>query len=153
MAKVSDYRKDIEFMSKKNRRKTTVQKNPVIPTSTFTADDSKVYIIATMIMFHILPLIFICFGTEGKGMLSMSYFTINPIFLSITGLIYGLKKGFNIKFPFVMAVLSILSIFMYGTFTNVAQETATVVIETITYTSFSYAAVIIGALLKKLFRF
>lgn len=135
-------------MSKKNRRKTLVKKEGIVRTSQFSTDDSKVYLIATIIMFHILPLAFIFMGENGKTVMSMSYVTTNPLFIAITGLIYGIKKGFNFKFPLIMTVLSALSVFMYGEFGE-SMTIASPVILGIVYLIFAFGATFIGAVLKK----
>lgn len=135
-------------MSKKNRRKTLTKKEGVIRTGEFSVDDSKIYIIATIIMFHILPLLFIMLGENGKTVMSMSYVTTNPIFLAITGLIYGIKKGFNFKFPLIMTALSALSVFMYGEFGE-NMTVASPVILGIVYLIFAFGATLIGAFVKK----
>ncbi|MCC8160760.1 MAG: hypothetical protein LIO53_05560 [Oscillospiraceae bacterium] len=140
------------IMSKKNRRKTLQKKEGIIRKGTFSIDDSKMYIIATIIMFHILPLIFIIMGENGKMMLSMSYVTTNPIFLGITGLIYGIKKGFNFKFPLIMTVLSALSVFMYGEFSESMMIVSPIILG-IVYLIFSFGATIIGAFIRRAFNF
>ncbi|MCD8180479.1 MAG: hypothetical protein LUF26_03245 [Firmicutes bacterium] len=139
-------------MSKKSRRKTLQKKEGIIPKGTFTIDDSKMYIIATIIMFHILPLIFVITGENGKYILSFTYVTANPIFLGITGLIYGIKKGFNFKFPLIMTVLSALSIFMYGEFDESVMITTRIILG-IVYLIFLFGATIIGAIVRKAFNF
>lgn len=143
---------EIFTMSKKNRRKTLQKKEGIIPKGTFTIDDSKMYIIATIIMFHILPLIFVLLGENGKYILSFTYVTVNPIFLGITGLIYGIKKGFNFKFPLIMTVLSALSVFMYGEFDESVMITTPIILG-IVYLIFSFGATIIGAIVRKAFNF
>jgi hypothetical protein len=149
---VSDFRKEIKFMSKKNRRKTLQKKEGIIRTSEFNSDDSKIYIIATLIMFHIVPLIFIAFGEVGKAMYSQAfYLSANVLFISITGVIYGLKKGFNFKFPIIMAALAILSLIFYGDFAKEAALAGRFLIGCV-YVIWAYVATVIGGFLKKLFR-
>lgn len=138
-------------MSKKNRRKTLVKKEGFVRKGDFNADDSKVYIIATLIMFHIVPLIFISFGEVGKEMYSQAfYLSANVLFLSITGVIYGIKKGFNAKFPLIMSVLAILSLVFYGEF-SVEMALAGRVLFGCAYLIWSYVTTILGGFLKKLF--
>lgn len=138
-------------MSKKNRRKTLSEKETLISRNTYSTDDSKMYIIATIIMFHILPLIFKAFHEEGEALYAMFYLMGNNIFLALTGLIYGLKKGFNFKFPLIMSVLAMLSVIFYNSF---AKETAFMfcVIYTIVYTIISFVFTPCGAFVKRAFR-
>ena len=49
----------------KNRRK-SLKKEPVIPKTDFSFYESKIYIIATIIMFHIVPLVFVMMGENGQ---------------------------------------------------------------------------------------
>ena len=49
-------------MSKKNRRKTITKKEEHISKNEFSIDESKIYIILTIIMFHIVPLAFVMMG-------------------------------------------------------------------------------------------
>ncbi len=139
-------------MSKKNRRKTLVKKESIISVGDYNTDDSKVYIIASIIMFHIVPLIFIAFGEVGKEMYSQAfYLSANVLFLSITGIIYGIKKGFNFKFPLIMSVLAILSLIFYGDFSKEMVLTGRVLFSCV-YLIWSYVSTAIGGFLKRLFR-
>ena len=52
----------------KNRRK-SLKKEPVIPKTDFSFYESKIYIIATIIMFHIVPLVFVMMGENGQLLL------------------------------------------------------------------------------------
>lgn len=138
-------------MSKKNRRKTLKEKDSMISRNMYSTDDSKVYIIATIIMFHILPLVFKAFREEGEALYAMFYLMGNNIFLAITCLIYGLKKGFNFKFPLIISVLAILSVIFYNSF---AKDTAFIfcLIYTIVYTIISFIFTLCGAFVKRAFR-
>lgn len=137
-------------MSKKNRRKTLPKQEGIIRRGEFGLDDSKIYIIITIVMFHILPLVFIMLGENGKTILGMSYVTSNPIFLAIAGLIYGIRKGFNFKFPLIMAVLSVLSVIMYGDF-GAEMAIASPVVLGIVYLIFSFGATAMGGFVKRAF--
>ena len=83
----------------KNRRK-SLKKEPVIPKTDFSFYESKIYIIATIIMFHIVPLVFVIMGENGQLLLLQFFLMmLNPMFIALSGLIYGIKQGFNFKFP------------------------------------------------------
>lgn len=138
-------------MSKKNRRKSLKAQETLIPKNQFSVDDSKMYIIATIIMFHVVPLAFMVLGNNGKELYQFAYFTVNPLFLGITGLIYGMKKGFDLKFPFLMFVFSFFSVVFYNAF-KADVLIPEILAFGIVYLLFSYAATVIGAFIKKLFR-
>lgn len=138
-------------MSKKNRRKSLVQKESYLPHGEFSMDDSKIYLILTIIVFHILPLVFIAFGENGRLMYDMVYLTIDTMFLAIAGLIYGLKKGFNFKMPLIMTALGVLSLIFYAEFSAEMAVNGRLVFA-VAYLIIAFGAVIIGAFLKKLFR-
>ena len=141
-------------MSKENRRKSLNKKETYLPRNDFTVDDSKIYIIATIIMFHIVPLIFVAasklYDENIMVIYTSFYITTNSLFLAIAGLIYGLRKGFDAKYPLLMTVLAVLSLIFYAEFT---PETAVSyrLAFAITYLIISYGAVLIGALIRKLF--
>ncbi len=138
-------------MSKKNRRKTLQKKESFIKMGSFSIDDSKTYIIATIIMFHIVPLIFMAFGQVGKEMYAQAfYLSANVLFLSITGIIYGIKRGFDFKFPLFMSALAILSLMFYGNFAAGMMIVGPFVIG-VAYFIWSYIATFLGGFLKKLF--
>ena len=141
-------------MSKKNRRKTIKEKESAIAKNDFSVDDSKIYIIATLIMFHIAPLIMVMLGENGQLLLLQTFLMmLNPIFISLAGLIYGIKKGFNLKLPAFMGFLALISIPMYYKFDTLAYTVQTTVIMGIVYLIFAYGATVIGAFLRKLLRF
>lgn len=139
-------------MSKNLRRNALKsQKESFINKNDFSMDDSKAYILLTIAMFHIVPLFFIMMGENGKVMLAFMYPTANPIFLGLAGLIYGMKEGFNFKFPGIMFVLAVLSVLMYGEF-EPEMRIVTPVVLGIVYLIFSFASTVIGGILGKLFR-
>lgn len=136
-------------MSKKNRRK-TIKKEGVIRRNNFSVDDSKIYIIATIIMFHILPLFFVIMGENGQLLLSQFFLVqLNPLFIALTGLIYGIKKGFNFKFPLVMGVIAAASVPMYYNIDS-SLILQTSIIEAIVYIAFAFISTAIGGFVKKL---
>ena len=139
-------------MSKKNRRKSLVQKETLLPRGEFDVNDSKIYLILALVVFHVLPLIFIAFGEKGKLMYDMTYMTINTMFLAIAGIIYGMKKGFNFKMPLIFVALAALSLIFYAEFSAEMAVTGRLVF-IITYLIIAFGAVVLGAFLKKLFRF
>lgn len=141
-------------MSKKNRRKTLTKKEGYIRKGEFSIDDSRIYIILTIVMFHIVPLAFVMLGENGQQVLMVNFLMmLNPIFISLTGLIYGIKKGFNAKFPLFMGIISAISIPMYYAFDNAAYMTQTLIIMAIVYIVIAFVSAIIGGFLKRLLNF
>ncbi len=139
-------------MSKKNRRK-TLQKESRIQRGNFSVDDSKIYIIASIIMFHIVPLFFVIMGENGQLLLLQFFLMmLNPMFIALTGLIYGIKKGFNGKFPIFMAIVAFVSIPMYYNFENTGYMVQTTVIMAVVYIIFSYIATVIGGFVKNMLK-
>ena len=131
----------------KNRRK-PLKKEPVISKTDFSFYESKIYIIATIIMFHIVPLVFVMMGENGQLLLLQFFLMmLNPMFIALSGLIYGIKQGFNFKFPLFM-----VSIPMYYQFDAAANMMMTTIIMCIVYAIFSFAATVIGAFVKRLLR-
>ena len=127
----------------KNRRK-PLKKEPVISKTDFSFYESKIYIIATIIMFHIVPLVFVMMGENGQLLLLQFFLMmLNPMFIALSGLIYGIKQGFNFKFPLFMAIISMVSIPMYYQFDAAANMMMTTIIMCIVYAIFSFAATVI----------
>ena len=132
----------------KNRRK-SLKKEPVIPKTDFSFYESKIYIIATIIV----PLVFVMMGENGQLLLLQFFLMmLNPMFIALSGLIYGIKQGFNFKFPLFMAIISMVSIPMYYQFDAAANMMMTTIIMCIVYAIFSFAATVIGAFVKRLLR-
>lgn len=141
-------------MSKKDRRKKLAKKESMLAKNEFTVDDSKIYIIATIIMFHILPLIMALMGESGQLLLLQTFLMmLNPIFISIAGLIYGIRKGFNVKMPMFMGIIALASIPMYYKLDTLAYVVQTTIVMGIVYLIFAFAATAIGALLRKFLNF
>ncbi len=103
-------------------------------------------------MFHIVPLVFVMMGENGQLLLLQFFLMmLNPMFIALSGLIYGIKQGFNFKFPLFMAIISMVSIPMYYQFDAAANMMMTTIIMCIVYAIFSFAATVIGAFVKRLF--
>lgn len=81
----------------KNRRK-SLKKEPVIPKTDFSFYESKIYIIATIIMFHIVPLVFVMMGENGQLLLLQFFLMmLNPMFIALSGLIYGINRDLTLN--------------------------------------------------------
>ncbi len=140
-------------MSKKQRRKTLAPKESIVKKGEFSVDDSKIYIILTIIMFHIVPLALVMAGKNGQDVLLVTFMMmLNPIFVALTGLIYGIKKGYNFKFPLFMGVIAAISIPMYYNFESASYMLQTFMVMTAVYIIFSFVSTFVGAFIKKLMR-
>ncbi len=77
----------------KNRRK-SLKKEPVIPKTDFSFYESKIYIIATIIMFHIVPLVFVMMGENGQLLLLQFFLMmLKPDVYRIVGTYIRNKTG------------------------------------------------------------
>ena len=100
-----------------------------------------------------VPLVFVMMGENGQLLLLQFFLMmLNPMFIALSGLIYGIKQGFNFKFPLFMAIISMVSIPMYYQFDAAANMMMTTIIMCIVYAIFSFAATVIGAFVKRLLR-
>ena len=145
-------------MSKsKNSRKAVKGKslndNPIIPRGEFSIETAKNHLIAVIICFHILPLVFLAFGDEGRELLQTGCLVyLNPMFIFVIMLLYGVRIGFNFKMPIITTLLAAASVAMYYT----KPEQADYVYYTLTSTAvmffvycfFSYLSTVAGAIIK-----
>ena len=77
----------------KNRRK-SLKKEPVIPKTDFSFYESKIYIIATIIMFHIVPLVFVMMGENGSIItITIFPYDVKPDVYRIVGTYIRNKTG------------------------------------------------------------
>lgn len=77
----------------KNRRK-PLKKEPVISKTDFSFYESKIYIIATIIMFHIVPLVFVMMGRK-RSIITVTIFPydVKPNVYRIIGTYIRNKTG------------------------------------------------------------
>ncbi len=137
-------------MSKKQRRKTLQKKDPIIVRGDFGIDSAKMYIVAALIMFHIIPLVFVFMGENGVILLStMFMFTLNPIFIFAVGFFNGMRLGFTWRFPLLLTVISTASILMYYEMESAENIVMTVTICLIVYAVFSFLSCAAGAFVKR----
>ena len=87
-----------------------------LPRAAYSQETAKYYIIATIIIFHILPLVLKLCGPIGKSLLNTNMrIYINPMAVLAILLVYGIKLGFNVKMPMFTTLLSAASTIMYYT--------------------------------------
>lgn len=119
----------------------------------FSMETAKWYIVAAIISFHILPLVFLAFGDVGRQLLSTVCMTyLNPMLLFIILLLYGVRVGFNVKMPLLTTLISTASIAMYYIDVNQSDYVYYTVISTVVmlfvYAIFSFVSDVIGAFIK-----
>ncbi len=122
----------------------------------FEMETSKIYLIIALIIFHIVPLVFVFLGQTGLSILFNSFlYTINTIFLFGIGMFYGIRVGYNFKFPLVLTVISVLSfVFYYNSdiiFSDANYYIMTGLITVIVYALFSFLSTALGGWLKRFF--
>ena len=87
-----------------------------LPRAVYSQETAKNYIIATIIVFHILPLVLKLCGIVGQSLLNTNMrMYINPMAVLAILLVYGIKLGFNVKMPLFVTLLSAASTIMYYT--------------------------------------
>ena len=128
----------------------------------FETETAKMYLIALLITFHIIPIIFVCMGEKGVVVLYSIFLNmINIIVLFIVGVFYGIRIGYNFKFPLIMTVISFLSyLFYYNGSVMVAKDhleyaipayMAYGVIYLLIYAVFSFFSTALGGFAKRYF--
>lgn len=118
----------------------------------FSFENSKLYISALILLFHILPLMFIGGGETGRALLnSYGLLVFNPLIITVTMIIYGIKHGFNCKMPLICLLLSVASVAMYYSFKNISYMLTSVIVFLIVYAIYAFIAIGIGSFIKKLF--
>ncbi|MCH5212684.1 MAG: hypothetical protein J1G06_06695 [Oscillospiraceae bacterium] len=87
-----------------------------LPRAVYSSETAKYYIMATIIIFHILPLVLKLCGPIGQSLLNTNVrIYVNPMAVLAILLVYGIKLGFNVKMPLFVTFLSAASTIMYYT--------------------------------------
>jgi hypothetical protein len=137
-------------MAKKLKKGLNEKKSSIIVTGPFSIDNAKMYIAATLIMFHIIPLLFVFWGEVGRQLLLTTFmFMLNPLFIFCVNMFHAVRMGFSWKFVLIVAFLAALSIFMYYEVAEgmIAQ---TVALCFIVYFIFAMVSEALGGFLKRL---
>ena len=129
-----------------------LKKNGILlPVSKFSMENAKLYVIAVIICFHILPMIFVFMGPTGQSvLLNMFMFMINPMLIFGISFFYGVRLGFEWKFPLIFGILSTASIVMYYNFSDMNYLLLSAILCAVVYTLFAYLFALFGAFVKKL---
>lgn len=126
-------------------------KKHFLPTTKFNLTDAKMFVVAALLCFHILPMIFVFMGEGGQSVLmNMFMLVLNPMFIFGTAFFYGAKLGFEWKFPLILGMLAAASLFMYYSFPNPNDLMESGTVCAVVYMMFSYAFAFAGAVFKKL---
>lgn len=136
-------------MSKKLRRSLNEPKGIII-TGKFAMESAKMYIITGLLMFHIIPLFFVFMGENGRMLLAQMFmFMLNPIFLFAVGFFYGIRNGFDWKYPLILTILSTISVPMYYDFADVNYAALSTALSFCVYGIFSYLSAVLGGFVKR----
>lgn len=125
------------------------KKGGPIATGKFSVDESRMYLMAGIICFHIVPLFFVFMGENGQMiLLSVFLTTLNPLIIFSICTFHACRLGFCFKFPLIMAMLGALSIGMYY---NAMSENLipSVVLFFAVYIILCLASELLGGFLKK----
>lgn len=132
-------------------RKSLKKSGGPIATGKFTVEDSKMYIAAGLICFHILPLLFVFMGENGQAILMQVFLmTLNPIMIFCINCFHGCRLGFCVKFPVMMGFISALSILMYYNGIAEGMGLVTLVLFFLVYVVMAFGAEAVGGFIKKL---
>lgn len=122
-----------------------------IACSKFSLEESKMYVVATLICFHILPLLFVFWGETGQNILvSVFMLVLNPLLIFSVCCFHACRLGFCFKFPALSGALAALSILMY--YDGIAPEMKLVstFIALIVYLIIAFASELMGGFFKKM---
>lgn len=132
-----------------------MKKNPLKQkkSDNFNFATARSYIFATLIAFHIAPLVLMAMKMNMLVAMTMMCMTVYPSFVAILSFIYGLKIGFSWKYPLFVAVIFAPSLLMYymplTTPDEIMHALLATMIYTIVYAVFSFIATICGGYLKR----
>ncbi len=137
-------------MAKKKIRRSLNERKGIIITGKFAMESAKAYIIIALVMFHIIPLFFVFMGENGRMMLAQLFmFMLNPILLFSVGFFYGVRNGFDWKYPLILTVLSTVSIVMYYDFETAYNVALGVALSFGVYIIFAYLSALLGGFVKR----
>lgn len=150
--------------SKKNLRRVKPDGDgKLLAKAQFSSEKAQPYILATIIIFHILPLILMICGPIGKTLLESNMrLYVNPVLIAAISLVYGIKIGFNAKMPLFSTLLAAASTVMY--YNNISdtpfeqiREKGLLYYDLLNFSTFfvlygvmSFIGIAIGAIIKKL---
>ena len=132
-------------------RKSLKKKGGPIATGKFSLDDSRLYLIITIVCFHILPLFFVFMGQTGQQILMTVFLmTLNPILIFCICCFHACRLGFCFKFPALVGAISALSVVMYYNGIAEGMGLITLVLFLLVYMLFSFGSELVGGFIKKL---
>lgn len=137
-------------MAKKQIRKSLKKPNGIIIRGKFSMESAKMYIITALLMFHIIPLFFVFMGENGRMILAQMFmFMLNPIFIFAVGFFYGVRNGFDFKYPIILTAISVVSVVMYYEFETAYNVALGFSVSFCVYLIFSYLSTLLGGFIKR----
>lgn len=131
-------------------RKPLNKKSGIIATGKFSMETAKMYMAAALLTFHIVPLFFVFMGENGKAiLLQMFLYMLNPILLFAIGFFYGVRNGFDFKFPLLFTVISTASVAMYYDFGDANHFALALMLSLCVYLIFAFVSTVVGGFVKK----
>lgn len=134
-----------------SKRRTLKKRNGLVITGKFEMEKSRIYIMISLLMFHIAPLFCVFMGETGKSFLPILMIVLNPIFLFMIGLFYAVRNGFDWKFPLITTVLSAISIVMYYDFETIYNAVLSFMVFICVYAIIVFVATVLGGILRRMF--
>lgn len=111
----------------------------------FGFEDMKGYLMILLFLFYTLPVVFLLIRGDTAMMLTqMQLMGLNPMVVFLTTVMYTVRVGINWKFPFIVGGLFLPTIVLFYTFEHIVYA--------ITYAVIAYAALALGALIRRLLK-
>lgn len=111
----------------------------------FGFEDMKGYLMILLFLFYTLPVVFLLIRGDTAMMLTqMQLMGLNPMVVFLTTVMYTVRVGINWKFPFIAGGLFLPTIVLFYTFEHIVYA--------ITYAVIAYAALALGALIRRLLK-
>ncbi len=88
--------------------------NRIIPRAVFSQQTVKWYVLALILLFHIMPLLLLACGKTGIQIMdNLLSVYLNPMIVFAVMLIYGVREGWSLKMCLIATILSSISMLMY----------------------------------------
>lgn len=118
--------------------------------------DFKSYILADLVAFHIVPLLFVMIKLDMTIAMTMMLMTLEPLYVVIMSLVYGWRKGFGWKFPLLTGVIFAPSVAMYylplTTPEEVMHALLTTAVFTLVYWVFAFGAAALASFARRVMK-
>ncbi len=125
-------------------------------TQTIGFADFKSYIIADLVAFHIVPLLFALLHIDMAILVTMMLMTLEPLYVVIISLVYGWRKGFGWKFPLLTGIIFAPSVAMYylplTTPDEIMYALLSTAVFTLVYWVFAFGAAALGSFARRMMK-